>query len=119
MHDGVDAPLPGDARKLGTLPQVAVDAADVDVAQRTGGHVGKVLLDLVGEGDHLLGGRAQMLGGLGEPHAMGLAHEELLTKLALQLLELSRERWLANMQALGGVGDVALLGDYKKVLEHT
>ena len=32
MHDGVDAPLSGSARKLGALPQIPVDAADVDVA---------------------------------------------------------------------------------------
>ena len=89
VRDGVDAPLAGDVRESGAFFEVSVDAPDVDVANRAGGHDGKVPLDLVGEGNHLLGRMAQLLARLGEPDAVRLTHEELLPELLLEVLELS------------------------------
>ena len=118
MRDGVDAPLASDACEPRAFLEVPVDASDVDVADRTGGHDGKVLLDLVGDGNHLLGRQAQLLARLGELYAVRLTHEELLPELLLEVLELSGEGGLAYVQARGGIGDAAFLGRQKEVSEY-
>ena len=47
---------------------------------------------------------------LGQGHASAGAHEQLQAKLGLQCLDLLRQRWLRDPQALGGAVDVHLLG---------
>src|ERR1700719_4644235 len=47
---------------------------------------------------------------LGQGHAAAGAREQLQAQFGLQCLDLLRQRWLCNPQALGGTVDVHLLG---------
>ena len=53
----------------------------------------------------------------GQPHGATRPVEQRLTHLAFQPLDLGADRRLRDVDALGGAGEVGLLGDGDEVLE--
>ena len=61
--------------------------------------------------DHLLGRGKQLAAGGREHHAAGNAFEQRDAELVFERLDLGADRRLADVQPLGGAGEVAELGD--------
>ena len=73
-------------------------------------------VELPFDGADLLGGSLEPLAGGGEGKA-GIALKELGVQLLFQLADLAGEGLLGDVEALGGAGDVHLLGHDKEVLQ--
>ena len=88
--------------------------ADAQGAGNLAGEPGGGVPELVGRGQGLERARQQLLAGGGEDHAARRALEQLQLELRLERLDLPAEGRLADVQALGGPGQMAEFGHRDK-----
>ena len=91
--------------------------ADADVTSPQTVELRHPVDDLGEVGQHPAGHRQQGLPGVGHRHRAGPPVEERRAEAALQLADLGAHGGLRHVQAIGGAGELALLGDGDEVLE--
>ena len=73
--------------------------------------------DVVGLAEQDPGPLDDLLAGVGQHDVAGVALDELDAELALELLDLGRQRGLADEAGLGGAAEVAVVGHGDEVVE--
>ena len=94
-----------------------VGEADAQLAHLAPGGAAGLLGGVAGVGENLPGVGEKALAGFGKGYPTAVALEQGYPKLAFQGLDLLGQRRLADVQALGGPGEVELFGDGDEVAQ--